>query len=382
VTGRELTVPGLTGFAVLARGGYATVYRAVQESVGREVAVKVENRRLESDRDQRRFLREARAAGRMSGHPHVVDLFDAGVRPDGHPYLIMELCEGSYAERSKIAPLDPCEARDVGIKIADALGDAHALGVLHRDVKPENILVTRFGEPALADFGLAILSEARDVSVTFDVLTPAYAPPEFFWSARPGTGGDVYGLCATLYTLLRGRPPRWGDDGNPSLVSIVDMFAQWVPDLPGVPGEFTSLLRSGMANDPAARPSAVELRDALLTLRLATYLSPAPRQRTPSGTTKDFASTFGAVDNPAITELPTQAIRASDLVADPSDDDGAVDPRDHDRGDGAGAGDSQPPAEGDEPGDASANGGKRRWRWWYGRVTTPEPCGPAAPDPG
>jgi len=174
---RVPTVPGLSGLTVMARGGYATVFRAVQDSVGRQVAVKVENHMLENERDQRRFLREARAAGRMSSHPHVVDLFDAGVTPDGHPYLIMELCRGSYYERMKRSPLSPAEARDVGVKIADALVDAHALGVLHRDVKPANILVTNFGEPALADFGLAVLNENRDVSITLDVLTPAYAPP-------------------------------------------------------------------------------------------------------------------------------------------------------------------------------------------------------------
>src|SRR5205814_3659396 len=128
-------VPGLSGLAVIARGGYATVYRAIQESVGRAVALKIDHRTLETDRDQRRFVREARAAGRMSSHPHVVDLFDAGVTVDGHPYLIMELCDGSYAERMKSNPLSAPEARDVGVKIADALADAHALGVLHRDVK-------------------------------------------------------------------------------------------------------------------------------------------------------------------------------------------------------------------------------------------------------
>src|SRR5689334_10371848 len=164
---------------------------------------------LENERDRRRFLREARAAGRMSSHPHVVDLFDAGVTGNGHPYLIMELCVGSYAERMKHDPLGPAEARDVGIKIADALADAHMLGVLHRDVKPANILISRFGEPALADFGLAILTENRDVSITLDVLTPAYAPPEMFRHAPPSPGADVYGLCATLYALMSGKPPRW-----------------------------------------------------------------------------------------------------------------------------------------------------------------------------
>ncbi|GAA2604562.1 hypothetical protein GCM10010399_39410 [Dactylosporangium fulvum] len=261
-------VPGLTGLSVLARGGYATVYRAEQESVGRGVAVKVENRTLETERDRRRFLREARAAGRMSSHPHVVDLFDAGVTSGGHPYLIMELCDGSYAERMRNAPLSVAEARDVGFKIADALADAHSLGVLHRDVKPANILFSRFGEPALADFGLAILAEWRDVSITLDVLTPAYAPPETFRHAPPAASADVYALCATLYALMRGRPPRWREDQMPSLLSLVDMFNEHIPDLPGCPDDLMAILRAGMSNDESARPTAIELRDQLIGLRL------------------------------------------------------------------------------------------------------------------
>ena len=255
-------VPGLTGLTVRARGGYATVYRATQLSVGRDVAVKVENRTLESDRDQRRFVREARAAGRMSSHPHVVDLFDVGVTDDGHPYMIMELCEGTYADRMKSDPLSAPEVRGVGSKIADALADAHALGVLHRDVKPANILITRFGEPALADFGLAVLTETRESSITIE-LTPAYAAPEMFHHGRPVPASDVYALSATLYALMRGRPPRWREGYDPTLVSLVDMFAEPVPDLPGVPADLTALLRRGMANDPRARPNAGELRDEL-----------------------------------------------------------------------------------------------------------------------
>ncbi|GAA0710293.1 serine/threonine protein kinase [Dactylosporangium roseum] len=261
-------VPGLTGLTVLARGGYATVYRAEQESVGRDVAVKVENRTLETERDRRRFLREARAAGRMSSHPHVVDLFDAGVTGGGHPYLIMELCDGSYAERMRNAPLSAAEVRDVGFKIADALADAHSLGVLHRDVKPANILFSRFGEPALADFGLAILAEWRDVSITLDVLTPAYAPPETFRHAPPAASADVYALCATLYALMRGRPPRWREDQMPSLLSLVDMFNDHIPDLPGCPDDLMAILRAGMSNHESARPTAIELRDQLIGLRL------------------------------------------------------------------------------------------------------------------
>jgi serine/threonine protein kinase len=238
------------------------VYKATQISAYREVAVKVENRTLESDKDQRRFVREARAAGRMSSHPHVVDLFDVGVTVEGHPYMIMELCEGTYADRMKTDPLSSDEARDVGAKIADALADAHALGVLHRDVKPANILITRFGEPALADFGLAVLAETRESSITLE-LTPAYAAPEMFQHGRPAPASDVYGLCATLYALMKGRPARWRDNYSPTLASLVDMFAERVPDLAGVPPELTGLLRRGMANDPAHRPTAAQLRDAL-----------------------------------------------------------------------------------------------------------------------
>lgn len=261
-------VPGLSDLSVFARGGYATVYRAVQESVGREVAVKVENRTLDSDRDQRRFLREARAAGRMSSHPHVVDLFDAGVTADRHPYLIMELCDGSYAERMRSSPLGPAEARDLGVKIADALADAHELGVLHRDVKPANILHSRFGEPALADFGLAVIAEYRDTSLTLEVLTPAYAPPEMFRHGAPAPSSDVYALCATIYAVMRGKPPRWRDDGDPSLLGLMELFSQPVPELPGVPTVLLDVLRTGMANDPDARPTAARLRDTLATLAL------------------------------------------------------------------------------------------------------------------
>src|SRR5215475_2980835 len=261
---RVPVVPGLTGLEIVARGGYATVYRARQDSVGRPVAVKVEHAALDDERDQRRFLREAHAAGEMSGHPHVIDLFDVGVTQDGHPYLIMELCAGTYAERMVVAPLPPIEVRDVGVKIADALADAHARGVLHRDVKPANILYSRFGEPALADFGLAVLAETRETSYAMDVLTPAYAAPELFrYGTKPSSAADVYSLCASLYAMLRGRPPRWTEDSLPSVRTLIELFDQPIPDLPGVGKVFVDVLRAGMNNDPDVRPAADRVRDAL-----------------------------------------------------------------------------------------------------------------------
>ncbi|MFC7530374.1 serine/threonine-protein kinase [Actinoplanes sp. GCM10030250] len=261
-------VPGMSGLSVMARGGYATVYRATQDSVGREVAIKMENRTLDSARDQARFLREARAAGRMSSHPHVVDLFDVGVTVDQHPYLIMELCDGSYLDRMRVSPLTPAEARDVGIKIADALVHSHANGVLHRDVKPANILYSQFNAAVLADFGLAVLGEMRDSSVTLEVLTPAYAPPEMFRHDSPSGAADVYALCATLYAVMSGRPPRWQTDRSPSLITLMDLFHQPIPELPSVPRALTDVLRYGMANDPASRPTAEQMRDLLNNLQL------------------------------------------------------------------------------------------------------------------
>lgn len=276
-------VPGLTDLRVFARGGYATIYKATQISVGREVALKVENRTLDSERDQARFLREARAAGRMSSHPHVVDLFDVGVTVDQHPYLIMELCDGSFAERMRNSPLGPVEARDLGVKIADAIAHSHAAGVLHRDIKPANLLHSHFNPAVLADFGLAVVAELRDATVALEVLTPAYAPPEMFNHSPPSPAVDVYALCATLYAVMHGRPPRWRSERNPSLVTVLEMFHQPVPGLPGVPEELVDLLRVGMSNDPTARPSAAELRDLLAALPIGETAASAPAEPAAGG---------------------------------------------------------------------------------------------------
>jgi len=113
-----------------------------------------------------------------------------------------------------------------------------------------------------------VLGEMRDSSVTLEVLTPAYAPPEMFSHDVPSGAVDVYSLCATLYAVMRGRPPRWESDRSPSLITLMDLFHQPIPDLPGVPPALTEVLRYGMANDPRARPTAEQLRELLTGLQL------------------------------------------------------------------------------------------------------------------
>jgi serine/threonine protein kinase len=175
--------------------------------------------------------------------------------------------------------------RGVGVKIADALAHAHALGVLHRDVKPANILHSRFGEPALADFGLAVLAESRDSSLSLEVLTPAYAPPEAFrHGTPPSAAADVYALSASLYAMLRGGPPRWREDRMPSLFALVELFNEPIPDIPGVGQPLMDLLKVAMDNEPGRRPTAGRFRDDLNALAVdalgvatTSVFAPGPR---------------------------------------------------------------------------------------------------------
>ncbi|WP_406350460.1 protein kinase domain-containing protein [Streptomyces sp. NBC_00658] len=260
---------------VLGQGGFATVYRASQLAVGREVALKVDSRMLASPRDRQRFMREVTAAGQLSGHPHVVPVYDAGVLGDNRPYMVLELCPGgSLGDRlHRYGPLSVKEACDIGVGIADAVAAAHAAGVLHRDIKPGNIMINRYGGVALTDFGLAAMPRPdRELSVTREALTPAYAPPEAFHMAEPAQAGDVYSLAATVYALLLGRPPHFPEDGSQlSLAELIVRHTWPYPDLPGVPPGLNEVLRHALAVDPAYRISdAGVLRDALAAVNTGT----------------------------------------------------------------------------------------------------------------
>ena len=264
-------IPGLVDWRPLARGGFAVVWEARQETLDRLVAVKVDQRRLDVESERLRFLREAGAAGRMSGHPGIVTVHDAGILADDRPYLVMELCPGGSLTRYLSSEARPTEqrVREIGVRIADALAATHARGVLHRDVKPANILVDAYDQVGLADFGLAAAPGPGDeAQETFRAVTPAYTAPEVLRRQPPSASGDVYSLAATLYALLAGTPPRWPGGRTPTLTEVLQRQQQPLTPLPDVDPGLMAVLERALSLEPAERPTAAQLRDRLAALSL------------------------------------------------------------------------------------------------------------------
>jgi serine/threonine protein kinase len=291
----------MADWRALARGGFAIVWQARQESLNRLVAVKVDERKLDTDGERRRFLREAGAAGRMSGHPGIVTVHDAGLLGDDRPFLVMELCPGGSLTRWMTQDPRPSQrrVRDVGVRIADALSAAHLLGVLHRDVKPANILIDAYNNAGLADFGLAALIDPdTPLSETVEAITPAYAPPEVFAKKPLTEYADVYSLAATLYAVLSGHAPRWSKTTEtPSIPEIIQRQRAPIRRIPGVDKAFMDVLLNAMAADPEDRPTAAQFRDQLSALNLTTKPAPRPLEATQKSPPSP----------PRVTEVPVAA---------------------------------------------------------------------------
>ncbi len=248
------SVPGYRELARIGHGGFSVVYRAVQESFERDVALKVLTVGTDEEA-RRRFMREVRLAGRLSGHPHVVTILDAGSTASGRPYLAMDLYDGgSMKERLKRSgPLSAAETAMVGAKIADALAAAHSLGVLHRDVTPNNILVSKFGEPALADFGVSCLLDGASSASVMDIFSPQHAAPELMTRGVPTASSDVYALGSTLYQLLTGQPPFGGDTRDVrSIMFRVVSEPPPHPECPEMPELADAIVRA-LAKEPEDR---------------------------------------------------------------------------------------------------------------------------------
>jgi WD40 repeat protein len=242
----------------LGHGGMGVIYRARQISLDRVVAVKLLLLgRYSSAESLKRFRREAQAAASLR-HPNIVSVFEVG-ETDGQPYLALEYVDGqSLSEVLRQGPVAPVRAARFTHAIAEAIHYAHTQGVLHRDVKPSNVLVDVFGQVRLTDFGLAKkLDGSGDMTMTGEMLgSPNYLSPEQAAgrSAEVGPASDVYGVGALLYELLTGRPPFMAPSIQDTLLYIRDTDP--VPPTvlnPAVPPDLNTIALKCLEKSPAKR---------------------------------------------------------------------------------------------------------------------------------
>jgi len=234
------------------------VYLGRRSSDGLQVAVKVYARPLRGARDEQRFEHEVSKLTALAGLPHVLAPIGAGV-VDGRAFVVTAFCpSGSLHDHlGTVGRFTPLEVRRIGLKIAGGLARVHEAGVVHRRVKPANILVDADGEPQLADFGLVSLTLADGGAMTPDGGR-AFAAPEAYLPELMSALSDVYSFGATLYALLAGWSPRVDDPLRPYLEG------DSVADLPHVPPRLMRVLRLALAMDPQDRyPDLTTLSDAL-----------------------------------------------------------------------------------------------------------------------
>jgi serine/threonine protein kinase len=265
------------------------VYRCVQPALDRTVAVKVLTADLDAENVER-FLREQRAMGRLSGHPHIVNVLHVGATISGRPFIVMHYHpRGSLDARIREhGPLGWPEALSLGVKIAGALEMAHRAGILHRDVKPANILLTDYGQAQLTDFGIARIaggyetgtglplpvlggaglalfgtvaaSGIRSLSAVHyegSVVTgsPAFTAPEVLGGRAPSAASDVYSLGATLFCAITGHAPFERRRGEQVIAQFLRTTSEPTPILRGedIPAEVSAGIASAMAVDPENR---------------------------------------------------------------------------------------------------------------------------------
>ncbi|MEZ6185600.1 MAG: serine/threonine-protein kinase [Planctomycetota bacterium] len=252
----------------LGSGGMGSVYEAEDAHTGARCALKVIPADALDPDALARLRREAEAMARAA-HANVARIHAASFDPP-QCYLVIDLYPGGdLAQQLKARSFDPEEAREVVAQLADGLAHAHAQGVIHRDVKPENVLLDDHGRPVLADFGLSRQAGAERLTLTGEVLgSPLYMAPEQVTDAKEaGPPADVYGLGAVLYHLLTGRPPFLGQSTVLATLAQVHTATPPAPRSlrPEVPVELERVCLWALQRSPRARPSAAELAAALRT---------------------------------------------------------------------------------------------------------------------
>jgi len=252
----DVEIPGVILERVIGRGASSTVYLGTQVRFGRKVAVKVLDRAVSGVDQQQAFQTECQTLGRLATHPDIVTVFDADVLPDGDAYLVLDYLAGGPVSdrlvRDGTFPID--EVCRIGVRLAGALESAHRADVVHGDVKPQNVLWSRIGDPALVDFGVArFMSAAAGGPAS---LTPAHAAPELRNGQAPTPASDVYGLASTLHELATGVPPEFDEAtgsvdtsklealGGPCADAIVRGLAPQPGDRPASAAAFGELLQA------------------------------------------------------------------------------------------------------------------------------------------
>jgi len=281
----------------IGAGAMGAVWRATDELLGRAVAVKELLTTAVAgapdgegpEQASQRIMREGRIGARLQ-HAHVISMFDV-VLHDGRPWLVMEYLPSRSlaAVLAERGPMPPQEVAEIGRQVADGLAAAHAAGVVHRDVKPGNVLIATDGRVKITDFGVS--RAVDDVQITRTGLiagTPAFFAPEVARGRVPTAAADVFSLGATLYTAVEGRPPFGLEDNAYALLHRV---ATGQVDPPRRAGPLTALLMRLLAAEPADRPTAAEARDALSSLTAVGVASPG-------------APTATAVRAPGTSRLP------------------------------------------------------------------------------
>jgi eukaryotic-like serine/threonine-protein kinase len=258
--------------ARIGAGGMSTVYRATDGTLERQVAIKLMNREVASDSDQlERFRREARAVAQLS-HPHVVGVIDAG-EDAGRPYIVFEYIEGETLKQRirRCGRLPIGEAVAYAIEIARALGAAHARHIIHRDVKPQNVLIDEEGSAKVTDFGIARTLDEEGLTADGRVLgTTDYVSPEQALG-QPVTGqSDLYSLGIVLYEMLAGEVPFKGEN---QVAVAMKHVREALPDIQRLRPEVSSALAAVIDRATAKRPDHRYADDAELIADLEDVLA-------------------------------------------------------------------------------------------------------------
>ena len=250
----------------IGAGAMGAVWRGTDELLNRTVAVKELIAAALPSADQmeesrQRILREGRIGARLQ-HAHVISMFDVVVY-DERPWLVMEYLPSRSlaAVLAEKGPMSPAEAAAIGRQVADGLAAAHTAGVVHRDIKPGNVLIAEDGRAKITDFGVSRAVDDVQLTRTGVIAgTPAFLAPEVARGQEPTAASDVFALGATLYASVEGEPPFGLDDNAYALLHKV---ATGAITPPAEAGPLTALLMRLLANDPMERPSAAQARDAL-----------------------------------------------------------------------------------------------------------------------